>query len=71
MAEGQPHHDALISEFVALAGVTPQVVISCATFPLSESSKLILYNKRLKDTSKIVRGSWDLQSPNISTALRQ
>ena len=57
MAEGQPDHDALISEFVALAGVTPQVVISCTVFPLSETSKLILYNNRLKDTSKIARGS--------------
>lgn len=27
MAEGQPDHDSLISEFVSLAGVTPQVVI--------------------------------------------
>ena len=26
MAEGQPDHAALISEFVNLAGVTPQVV---------------------------------------------
>ena len=28
MAEGQPNYDALISEFVDLAGVTPQVVNS-------------------------------------------
>lgn len=40
-------------------------------FSLNENSKLILYNNRLKDTSKIARGSWDLQSQNISTALRQ
>lgn len=32
MAEGQPNHDALISEFVALAGVTPQVVTSRMAF---------------------------------------
>ena len=29
MAEGQPDHNTLISEFVGLAGVTPQVVGSC------------------------------------------
>lgn len=32
MAEGQPNHDALISEFVALAGVTPRVVTSRMAF---------------------------------------
>lgn len=36
MAEGQPNHDALISEFVALAGVTPQVVSSRMAFSHSE-----------------------------------
>lgn len=37
MSEGQPDHDALISEFVALAGVTPQVVISRMAFSHREN----------------------------------
>lgn len=34
MAEEQRLHDALISEFVGIAGVTPQVVISAWLLPL-------------------------------------
>ena len=40
MAEGQPDHNALISEFVALAGVTPQVVIGHTFSSNSKSLKL-------------------------------
>ena len=57
MAEGEPNHDALISEFVTLAGVTPQVVISHLAFSHSKSFKLIYSNHRLKNTSQIARGN--------------
>ena len=40
MAEGHLDHDALISEFVGLAGVTPQVVISCTASFRATSFKL-------------------------------
>ena len=57
MAEGQPDHNALISEFVSLAGVTPQVVRICIVSSRTTSLDLTQVNNRLKSTSQIALGN--------------
>ena len=57
MAEGQPDHNALISEFVSLAGVTPEVVRICIASSRTASFDLTQVNNRLKSTSQIALGN--------------
>ena len=59
MAEGQPDHDALISEFVSLAGVTPQVVRTCII--LSHTTSFDLTRKQ-QAQEYLANSSWELNS---------
>ena len=57
MAEGQPDHSALISEFVGLAGVTPQVVNFCMAPSLIRGFKLTWQAHEY-----LANSSWELGS---------
>ena len=62
MAEGQPDHNTLISEFVGLAGVTPQVVIPRTTHSSFILGSFWLTTSKKQAQEYLVNSSWDLGS---------